>query len=103
MTISAAAFGRRIGWEDDQPLPGHKLSFKRSVQIVGSGVLIRVLCPKWLFELAPTKKIREARDGFAEFQVRTNTWLRTQIFGSNFISMRTVLFNGDDPRTQAVW
>ena len=70
MTISAAAFGRRIGWEDEQPLPGHELSFKRSVQAVGTGILLRLLCPRWLFEWAPTKKIREARDGFAEFRVR---------------------------------
>jgi len=68
MTISAAAFGRRISWEDDQPSPGHDLSFKLSVQIVGSGILLRMLYPSWLFEWAPTKKIREARDGFAEFR-----------------------------------
>ena len=69
MTISAAGFGRRINWEDDEVSPGHDLSFKRSVEIVGTGIFIRALCPKWIFEWAPTTKIREARDGFAEFQV----------------------------------
>ena len=70
MAISAAGFGRRINWEDDEAPPGHDLSFKQSVQAVGAGILIRILCPKWIFEWAPTKKIRDARDGFAEFRVR---------------------------------
>ena len=69
MSISAAGFGRRISWEDDEVPSGHALSFKRSVEIVSSGIFIRALCPKWIFEWAPTKKIREARDGFAEFPV----------------------------------
>ena len=86
MTISAAAFGRQIDWEDDEPPPGHTLSFKRSVQAVGSGLFTKLLCPKWLFEWAPTKKIREARDGFAEFRVRplycAPTWAepRTDVY-----------------------
>jgi len=70
MTIFAAAFGRRTGWGDDEAPPGHRLSFKRSIATVGTGLFIRIICPKWLFEWAPVEKIREARDGFAEFRVR---------------------------------
>ena len=69
MVISAAGFGRRINWEDNEVSPGHGLGFKRSVEIVGAGTLIRALCPKWIFEWTRTTKIRGARDGFAEFQV----------------------------------
>ena len=69
MTISAAAFGRRISWEDNEAHPGHDLSFKQSIEAVATGVTIRIVCPKLIFEWAPTKKIREARDGFAEFRV----------------------------------
>lgn len=69
MTISAAGFGRRVPWGDDEVPPGHKLSFKRSVEILGTGLFVRLLCPKWIFEWGPTEKIREARDGFAEFRV----------------------------------
>jgi len=69
MTVSAAGFGYQINWEDDEAPPGHNLSFKRSVEMVGTGLFIRILCPKRIFEWAPTKKIREARDGFAEFRV----------------------------------
>jgi len=72
MTISAAGFGYQLNWEDDEASPGHDLSFKRSIEIVGTGLFIRVLCPNWIFEWAPTKKIREARDGFAEFRVRSS-------------------------------
>ena len=71
MSISAAGFGRRIDWEDGKAPSGHALSFKRSVEIVSSGIFIRALCPKWIFEWAPTKKLRDARDGFAEFRVRS--------------------------------
>ena len=71
MIISAAAFGRRTGWKDDEVPPGHRLSFKSSIAIVGTGLFTRILCPKWIFEWAPTAKIREARDGFAEFRVRS--------------------------------
>ena len=71
MTISAAGFGRRINWEDNEVPPGHDLSFKRSIETVSAGLFtVRALYPKWIFDWAPTTKIREARDGFAEFRVR---------------------------------
>src|SRR5579872_2301335 len=70
MTISAAGFGRQISWEDNEAPDGHKLTFKHCVEIVGTGIFIRVLCPGWFFDWAPFEKIREARDGFAEFRVR---------------------------------
>ena len=69
MTISAAGFGRRINWEDDEAPSGHDLSFKSSVEAVSTGLFIRLISPKWLFEWGPSQKIREARDGFAEFRV----------------------------------
>ena len=72
MTISSAGFGYRINWEDDETPPGHKMSFKRTVEIVASGLFVRLLCPKWLLEWAPTKQIREVRDAFPEFRVRVS-------------------------------
>jgi hypothetical protein len=60
MTISAAGFGHQISWEDDEVPPGHKLSFKQSVEIIGTGIFVRLICPKCLFEWAPIEKIREA-------------------------------------------
>ena len=69
MTISAAGFGHRIHWEDNEVPPGHKMSFKQSIEIVGSSLSVKLICPKWLFEWAPTNRIREVRDGFAEFRV----------------------------------
>ena len=98
MTISAAAFGRRINWEDDEPPPGHTLSFKQSIQAVVAGLFTKFMCPKWLFGWAPVKNIREARDGFAEFRVRP---LRTMTSPLSLGPTYTVLFIGDDRRTQA--
>ena len=71
MTISAAGFGHQISWEDDEAPPGHAISFKSSIEIVSTGLAIGVLCPKWIFEWGPIEKIREVRDGFAEFRVRS--------------------------------
>ena len=97
MTISAAGFGRQIEWEDGKAPPGHNLTFKRSVEAVSFGLFIRLISPKWLFEWGPTQKIRDARDGFAEFRVsslrirpRTNTH-RLRIYPT-----RAVLFGRDD-------
>ena len=70
INISAAGFGHRITWEDEEAPPGHRMSFKRAVETLETGLFIKLLYPKWLFEWAPTERIREARDGFAEFQVR---------------------------------
>lgn len=69
MTISAAGFGHRIDWEDGEVPPGHKLSFKQSVERIGTGIFAKLFCPNWLFEWAPIEKIREARDGYTEFRV----------------------------------
>ena len=103
MIISAAAFGRRLTWEDDEPHPGHGLSFKQSIENVGTGLFVRVLCPKRIFEWAPTEKIRKARDGFAEFQVLSaQTRPRTGILRLSSCSTCAVIFNGDDQRTKAL-
>ena len=102
MTISAAGFGHRIYWGDNETPPGHKLSFKRSIEIVGTGLFIKMLCPNWIFEWAPTQSIREVRDGFTEFRVRT---LRTR---PGVISSRqpnptlSVIFSGDDQQTEVL-
>ena len=79
MTISAAGFGHRIGWKDDGVPPGRKLSFKQATEFASAGLFVKLLCPKWIFEWAPTQNIREARDGFTEFRVRTR---RTTLRGS---------------------
>ena len=104
MTISAAGFGRRISWEDDEvPPSGHNLSFKRSIEIVNIGLLIRILYPNWIFEWAPTEKIREARDGFAEFQVCSQrTRPRTPALWPRINLARAVLFGGNDQRAEVL-
>ena len=102
MTISAAAFGRQITWEDNEAHPGHDLSFKQSIEAVGTGIFIRILCPKWIFEWAPTEKIREARDGFVEFRVCPRVRPRTGILRLSFNSTCAVIFNRDDQRTEAL-
>ena len=95
MIISAAAFGRRTDWRDDKIPPGHRLSFKCSIAIVATGLFIRTLCPEWIFEWAPVEKIREARDGFSEFRVRSPlTRLRICTILLRIDLTRTVVFVG---------
>ena len=103
MTISAAGFGRRISWEDDEVPPGHDLSFKRSIGIVHTGLFIRLLCPKRIFEWAPTEKIREARDGFAEFRVCSRrTRPRSGVLWLRICLACAVVFGGDDQRAKVL-
>ena len=103
MTISAAAFGRRIAWEDDKAHPGHDLSFKQSIETIHTALVVRALCPKWIFEWAPTEKIRKARDGFAEFQVLSaQTRPRTGILRLSSCSTCAVIFGRDDQRAEAL-
>ena len=104
MTISAAGFGRRINWEDDEVPPGHTLGFKRSIQIVSTGLFtIRARYPQWIFEWAPTEKIREARDGFAEFRVSLlRCRLRTSALPLRTDLTRAVVFGRDDRRAEVL-
>ena len=94
MALSAAAFGYPINWGDNEVPSGHKLSFKQSVETLGSGLAVRFLSPKWLFEWAPTKKIRDARDGFAEFRVRSPG--RVDALPPSIYLTRVVIYGGDD-------
>jgi hypothetical protein len=98
MTISAAGFGRNMSWEDDGPPHGHRLSLKRSVELISAGLFVEVLCPNWIFAWAPTKKIREPRDGFAKFRVRPwrPNWVRCSRAGTYLAD--TVIPDGNDQR-----
>ena len=97
MTFSAAAFGRRMTWEDNEPHPGYRLSFKQSIEAMDAVLFVKMLYPKWIIEWAPTKKIRKARHDFAEFQVCSpRTRPCTDSLQLSFNSTCTVIFNGDD-------
>ena len=106
MTISAAGFGYQMSWEDKQTPSGHEMTLKRSIEIVSTGLLTRLLCPKWLFEWAPTRNIREVRDGFAEFRVRSLCtgilWLsstrRVQSYLAEMINERKLSDKKDEQR-----
>ncbi|PVF98541.1 cytochrome P450 [Serendipita vermifera] len=66
MVISAAAFGKRPGWdEDDTPPEGHKMTFHRSLQTVMHNILVRLLFPDRMLDL--WEGGRTAKLGFKEF------------------------------------
>ena len=102
MTISVAGFGHGIRWEDEEVPLGHHLSFKRAVGIVGTGFLLRLLCPKWVFEWAPTERIREVRDGFVEFRVCSLRTRPCSVLRLRMCLARAVVSGGDDQRTEVV-
>ena len=90
-------------WGDEEAPPGHALSLKRAVEIVSTGVFLRLLCPKWIFEWAPTKRIREVRDGFAELRVRLlRARPRTVILRLRMSPAYTVVFGGDDQQAEVL-
>jgi hypothetical protein len=103
MTISAAGFGRQIPWGEEEVPPGHRLSFKQAIEVVSTGLFLRGLCPKWIFEWAPTERIREVRDGFAEFRVRLlQARLCAAVLQLRMGLGRAVAFGGDDQRTEVL-
>ena len=65
---------KKCQWRDGEVPAGHHMSFKRAIKIVGTWILLRVPCPRWIFECGPAEQIREARDGFVEFRVCSKYW-----------------------------
>ncbi|CAL1699490.1 unnamed protein product [Somion occarium] len=66
--IGAAGFGRRIGWNDEMVAPpGHKLTFKDTLDIVSRGVLLKAALPTWA--LYATKRTRAVKIAFEELEL----------------------------------
>ncbi|KAJ8081218.1 hypothetical protein PM082_018061 [Marasmius tenuissimus] len=66
--ISAAGFGRRMGWSAEHTVPqGHELSFEETFQIASKDVYLKLLLPDWVPNL--TERIRKTRIGFDELRV----------------------------------
>ncbi|KAI3602256.1 cytochrome p450 [Moniliophthora roreri] len=66
--ISAAGFGKRLGWKKDHLVPpGHQLSFEETFQIVSKDIFIKLVVPDWIPSI--TEKIRKVRLAFDELKM----------------------------------
>ncbi|KAF9059688.1 cytochrome P450 [Rhodocollybia butyracea] len=66
--LSAAAFGRRISWTDEEGIPpNHQMSFKVAIHEVSLGCLVKVLVPEWAMGL--TAHLRRVRLAFEELNI----------------------------------
>ncbi|KIP06369.1 hypothetical protein PHLGIDRAFT_515467 [Phlebiopsis gigantea 11061_1 CR5-6] len=67
--IAVAGFGRNVSWQSDLVAPsGHKLAFKDALRVVSRDLYTKIVTPKWLFHLAPTKHIAEVKLGCEELE-----------------------------------
>ncbi|EJD46415.1 614/534 cytochrome P450 [Auricularia subglabra TFB-10046 SS5] len=66
--ISAAGFGRKVSWEDNEIVPtGHRMTFKEAVSISIANLLIKFAVPRWATFLRP--KWREVIVAFDELHL----------------------------------
>ncbi|KAF9060543.1 cytochrome P450 [Rhodocollybia butyracea] len=66
--LSAAAFGRRISWEDEETIPpNHRMSFKDAIHEVTLNLMTKVVVPNWALGL--TKRLRRVRLAFEELNM----------------------------------
>ncbi|KZV71454.1 cytochrome P450 [Peniophora sp. CONT] len=63
--IGVAGFGRRVSWTDDNHIPaGHTMTFKESLHIMSTDILLRVIFPRWATRFS--KKLRHVYLGYDE-------------------------------------
>ncbi|KAJ3769707.1 cytochrome P450 [Lentinula raphanica] len=63
--LGAAAFGRRISWEDDEGIPSnHQMTFKDAMHEVYMNCFIKIIFPNWAMGL--TEHTRRVRLAFEE-------------------------------------
>jgi len=66
--IGVAGFGKRVGWDEDEVIPpDHKLSFKDALHTVATNIPLRIVLPKWAFQLR--KAWRHAKLSFDELDL----------------------------------
>ncbi|KAJ3712509.1 family 614/534 cytochrome P450 [Lentinula raphanica] len=65
--LGAAAFGRRISWEDDEGIPpNHQMTFKDAMHEVYMNCFIKIIFPNWAMGL--TEHTRRVRLAFEELE-----------------------------------
>lgn len=62
-------FGRRLSWLDDGVIPqGHKMSFRKAIEVATTEYVIKIMVPTWALGL--TKRFQHVRNGFDDMHVR---------------------------------
>ncbi|KAE9395447.1 cytochrome P450 [Gymnopus androsaceus JB14] len=69
--LSAAAFGQRISWKDEDTVPeNHQLSFKVALSEVSTNCLTKIIVPSWAMGFnAHTRKVRLAFDELESYML----------------------------------
>lgn len=72
LVISAAGFGQRIPWRDDneaesQVPAGHTMSYKEAIKSVCTNIFVKAILPDWVMGL--TSKTERIRRSFHELEV----------------------------------
>ncbi|KIM22948.1 hypothetical protein M408DRAFT_332624 [Serendipita vermifera MAFF 305830] len=64
MVIGSAAFGMKMTWKDDEVPPvGHTMTFRKTLQAINTGLVLRLALPNWILNLnSHGRKIRTSFD-----------------------------------------
>lgn len=66
--LSAAGFGKKLSWLDDEAIPqGHKMTFRKAIEVATTEYVIKITIPRWALGL--TNRFRYVRDGFDEMHL----------------------------------
>jgi len=98
--IGAAGFGRGISWKDEVVVPsGHTMTFKESLHIVTTHLLLKVLVPSWAMGM--TAKLRKANLAFEELRVN-RYFIKFGNINRLILELITAIHDRDDSRTRKI-
>ena len=66
--LTNLAFGRQVTWTSDLIIPpGHQMTFKDALHVLSSGLIFKIVLPKWAVNL--TERTRKINLAFIEMKV----------------------------------
>ncbi|SJL04160.1 uncharacterized protein ARMOST_07520 [Armillaria ostoyae] len=75
--IGGASFGRKMSWQVDTAVtPGHMMAFSEALRLACSGVVLKIIVPRWAMGLIP--KWAEVRAAFDELEAYMLEMIRTR-------------------------
>ncbi|KAG7093329.1 hypothetical protein E1B28_007009 [Marasmius oreades] len=60
--LSAAVFGQKLSWKEDERPQGNKITFKRALFDVSSNLVLKMALPNWAGKMS--KRVKEIQDSF---------------------------------------
>ncbi|KAK0239242.1 cytochrome P450 [Armillaria nabsnona] len=96
--VGVAGFGRKMTWQADTVItPGHTMSFRDALQLVSSGIALKIIVPRWAMGLiARWAKIRAAYDELETYMLEMIRARRTAEKEERYDLFSSLLDANDD-------